>query len=128
MHSFRFTQQFDSPLLNWKNLQRAFKLVTNSFLSKSLQSTWKALGGICGIGDHSNFIGLFQTLIYVKLKKLIDFFQSTLALSQITRTHFGPKITFLAIMAFNILLFGILSTAKYQATIVTCYHVDIQDI
>ena len=80
------------------------------------------------LGDHSNFIGLFQTLTYVKLKKSIDYFQSTLALSQITRTHFGPKITFLATTAFNILLFGILSTAKYQATIVTCYHVDTQDI
>ncbi len=25
------------------------------------------------LGDHSNFIGLFQTLTYVKLKKSIDY-------------------------------------------------------
>ncbi len=80
------------------------------------------------LGDHSNFIGLFQTLTYIKPKKSVDYFPSTLALSQITKTHFGPKNTFLAIMAFNNWLFGILPTAKCQATIVTCYHVDIQDI
>ncbi len=80
------------------------------------------------LGDHSNFIALFQTLTYIKPKKPIDYFQSTMAHSQNTRTHFGPKITFLAIIAFNICFFGILSTGKYQAIIVTYYHADIQDI
>ncbi len=46
-----FTQQFDPTVLNWKNLQSAFKLVINSFLvgqkflsehvlTKDVKSTW----------------------------------------------------------------------------------------
>ncbi len=80
------------------------------------------------LGDHSNFIGLFQTLTYIKLKKSIDYFESIVALNQNTRTHFGPEITFLAIMTFTFWLFRILAIGKYHTTLVTCYNDDTEDM
>ena len=62
------------------------------------------------------------------MKKSINDIQSIVAHNQNARTHFGPRITFLAIMVFNIYFFGIISKAKCQATIVTCFQGDRQDI
>ena len=63
-------------------------------------------------GDHSNFIAAFGTLAHAEIKNTVSYIQSSPAHSQIAKTHFGPKITFLPKMTSSNWFFGMLSICK----------------